>query len=61
MQTLVNFFTQFWRELTSFLGEVGAYVLTIFDPNSGPWPTVIVGGTVLLIVLIVISTTSRVR
>lgn len=61
MQTLTDFFHQFWREMTSFLGLVGEYILSVFDPNSGPWPKVVVGGTVLLFVLIAVSKSSRVR
>jgi hypothetical protein len=61
VQTIIDLLRQFWRELMSFLGIVGEYILSVFDPSSGPWPKVIVGGSVLLLVLIVISKSSRVR
>jgi hypothetical protein len=61
VDSLANFFQEFWKQATSFLGEVGDWLLSVFDPNSGPWPKIMVGGVFLLVALIVVSRSSRAR
>lgn len=61
MQVLSSFFSEFWKQTTSVLSDVGDWMLSVFDPNSGPWPKIAVGGIFLLVALIVVSKTARAR
>lgn len=61
MDSIISFFQEFWRQVMSVLSDLAAWLVSIVDPNAGPWPKVVVGGIVLLIVLIVVSKTSRPR
>ncbi len=61
METIVNFFREFWRQAMSVLSDVGQWVVSVFDPSAGPWPKIVVGGIFLLVALIVVSKTSRAR
>lgn len=61
MQAIISFFQEFWRQTLSVLSDIGQWVISVVDPNSGPWPKITVGLAVLLVVLIVVSKTSRPR
>jgi hypothetical protein len=61
VQTIVNFFQQFWHQTQSVLADIGDFMISVFDPNSGPWPKIAVGGVFLLTVLIIVSKTSKAR
>jgi hypothetical protein len=61
VQSIINFFQEFWRQAMSVLSDAGQWIISVVDPNSGPWPKITVGLVVLLVVLIVVSKTSRAR
>ncbi len=61
MQTIVSFFQEFWRQAMSVLSDVGQWVISVFDPNAGPWPKIVVGGIFLLVALLVVSKSSQAR
>ena len=61
MQTIANFFHEFWRQASATLRDLGDWMISVFDPNAGPWPKVVVGGIFLLVALIVVSKTSKAR
>ncbi len=61
MDSIISFFEEFWRQTMSVLADLGDWVVSVVDRNAGPWPKLVVGGIFLLIVLIVVSKTSRPR
>jgi hypothetical protein len=61
METVMNFLKEFWRQAMSVLQDLADWIISVFDPNSGPWPKITVGLVFLLVVLLVVSRTSRAR
>ena len=61
MQTIANLLQEFWRQMVSVLSDLGDWIITVFDPNSGPWPKIAVGGTFFLIVLFIVAKTSKAK
>jgi len=59
MQNIMNFFSDFWHQTQSVLGDIGDYLINVFDKNSGPWPKLTVGGIFVLVVLIVVMKSSK--
>jgi hypothetical protein len=61
VDTIVSFFQEFWRQVLSVLSDLGDWLISVVDPNAGPWPKIVVGGIFLLIVLLIVSKTSKPR
>jgi hypothetical protein len=61
MDSIIQFFQEFWRQVLSVLSDLSQWIISVVDPNAGPWPKIAVGGVVLLIVLIVVSKSSKPR
>ncbi|HKA24133.1 MAG TPA: hypothetical protein VKF80_04080 [Candidatus Eisenbacteria bacterium] len=59
MQSISNFLSAFWHQTQSVAGDIGDYLVDVFDKNSGPWPKITVGGAFVLIVLFVVMKTSK--
>jgi hypothetical protein len=58
---LIDLVSDFLRQLASVAADVVDFVFFVFDPNSGPWPKVIVGGLFFLLILLVVTRASRAR
>jgi len=61
VQALANFFKEFWHQLSSALDDLTDWIIYVFDPNSGPWPKLIAGGALFLIVLFVVTRASKAK
>jgi hypothetical protein len=61
VDSIISFFAEFWRQVLSVLADIGDWLISVVDPNAGPWPKIVVGGVFFLIVLFVVSKTSRPR
>jgi hypothetical protein len=61
VDAIIAFFREFWRQTMSVLSDLGQWFISVVDPNAGPWPKITVGGIFLLVVLIIVSKTSRPR
>ena len=61
MDSIIQFFQEFWRQVLSVLSDLGEWLISVVDPNAGPWPKIIVGGIFLLVVLVVVSKSSKPR
>jgi len=61
VQSVTTFLKDFWQQAMSVLSDVADFMIEVFDKNSGPWPKITVGGIFLLVVLIVVSKSSKPR
>lgn len=61
MDSIIRFFEEFWRQAVSVLSDLAEWLVSVIDPNAGAWPKIVVGGILLLILLLVVSRTSRPR
>lgn len=61
MDAIINFFQEFWRQTVSVLRDIADWLVSVIDPNAGPWPKVVAGGIFLLIVLLIVSKSSKPR
>lgn len=61
MQSIANFFKDFWQQLGTVLDDLSDWIIYVFDPNSGPWPKLIAGGAFFLIVLFVVTRASKAK
>lgn len=61
MNSVTTFLRDFWHQTMSVLSDVADFMIEVFDKNSGPWPKITVGGIFLLVVLIVVSKSSKPR
>jgi hypothetical protein len=61
VNSVTTFLKDFWHQMMSVLGDVADFMIEVFDKNSGPWPKITVGGIFLLVVLIVVSKSSKPR
>ncbi len=61
MQTLGRLAAEFWHQLTSTLEDLAEYAIYIFDPNSGPWPKIIAGGIIFLLMMFVVTRASKAK
>jgi len=59
MQSISAFFNALWHQTQSVMGDIGDYMIYVFDKNSGPWPKVTVGGIFVLVVLFVVMKSSK--
>jgi len=49
------------RQLGSVLSDLADFAVYIFDPNSGPWPKIVVGGLFFLLVLFIVTRASKAK
>lgn len=61
MQTISTFFKDFWHQTMSVLQDVADFMVEVFDKNSGPWPKITAGAIFVLVVLIIVSKSSKPR
>jgi hypothetical protein len=61
VQAIGNLYKAFWDQLTSALDDLGDWLVYVFDPNSGPWPKVLAGGVLFVIVLFTVTRASRAK
>lgn len=61
MQWLASLLEDFMRQLGSILSDLADFAVYIFDPNSGPWPKVVVGGLFFLLVLFIVTRASKAK
>ena len=61
MQSLSNFFKAFWHQLSSAFDDLSDWVIYVFDPNSGPWPKLIAGGILFVLVFFVVTRASKAK
>ena len=61
MNSVTTFLRDFWHQTMSVLSDVADFMIEVFDKNSGPWPKITVGAIFLLVVLIVVSKSSKPR
>lgn len=61
MNSVTTFLKDFWHQTLSVLSDCADFMIEVFDKNSGPWPKITVGGIFLLVVLIVVSKSSKPR
>ena len=61
MQTLSALFSDFMHQLTTLMDDLADWVIFVFDPNSGPWPKIIVGAIFFLIVMFVVTKASKTK
>lgn len=61
MQWLASLLQDFLRQLGSILSDLAAFAVYVFDPNSGPWPKIVVGGIFFLLILFIVTRASKAK